>query len=237
MKLRYEYSTPEKLSEAEICRLFSLMEETYDSCDKGQFIEDLLEKDDLILLKDQANTIQGFTTLISSSVCINGEQARVVFSGDTLISREYWGTPTLAVATVRYFCKLYNKDMAPLYWILISKGYRTYRFMPLYFHEFWPRLDSTIPAQIKAIRDKYITKKYGSRYNSERAIISADESQYYLNSEQQECHGSSRPDVAFFLEANPGYTKGDELVCICEISPENFRPIIKRFKLNIPNFD
>jgi hypothetical protein len=39
---------------------------------------------------------------------------------------------------------------------------------------------------------------------------------------------TSRPDVAFFLRSNPGYTQGDELVCLTELSCSNLRPLARR---------
>jgi hypothetical protein len=39
---------------------------------------------------------------------------------------------------------------------------------------------------------------------------------------------AARPDVAFFLRANPGYRQGDELVCLCPLSRDNMRPLTRR---------
>src|SRR3546814_15004539 len=37
-----------------------------------------------------------------------------------------------------------------------------------------------------------------------------------------------RPDVLFFLQRNPGYDQGDELVCLTELSLENQNPLAAR---------
>jgi hypothetical protein len=39
---------------------------------------------------------------------------------------------------------------------------------------------------------------------------------------------ASRLDVRFFLQCNFGYTKGDELVCLCALSVDNMRPLTRR---------
>jgi len=36
------------------------------------------------------------------------------------------------------------------------------------------------------------------------------------------------PEVAFFLARNPGYARGDELVCLCELAAEKLRPLARR---------
>jgi hypothetical protein len=38
--------------------------------------------------------------------------------------------------------------------------------------------------------------------------------------------------VRFFLEKNPGYARGDELVCVAEISPGNMRGLARRMLLD-----
>jgi hypothetical protein len=36
------------------------------------------------------------------------------------------------------------------------------------------------------------------------------------------------PDVRFFLERNPGYVRGDELVSLTSLEPENLTPAGRR---------
>ena len=36
------------------------------------------------------------------------------------------------------------------------------------------------------------------------------------------------PHVAFFVSANPGHARGDELVCLTELAPENLTPAGRR---------
>ena len=45
------------------------------------------------------------------------------------------------------------RPRAEFYWFLISKGYKTYRFLPLFFREFYPRHDAPTPAWAKEILD------------------------------------------------------------------------------------
>jgi hypothetical protein len=35
-------------------------------------------------------------------------------------------------------------------------------------------------------------------------------------------------EVRFFLERNPGYKHGDELVCLCELTEDNLKPLSQR---------
>jgi hypothetical protein len=38
----------------------------------------------------------------------------------------------------------------------------------------------------------------------------------------------SRPEVQFFLQKNPGYRHGDELLCLTELCSSNLRPLARR---------
>jgi len=41
------------------------------------------------------------------------------------------------------------------------------------------------------------------------------------------------PDVAFFATSNPGWTEGYDLVCLCELAPENLRPSMRPMLLGL----
>ncbi len=49
------------------------------------------------------------------------------FSGDTIIEKEYWGNRALTCAMYRYIVSFKLRyPLVPVYWILISKGFKTY---------------------------------------------------------------------------------------------------------------
>ena len=56
------------------------------------FHRDLNNKDWIILLRDEHDRLQGFSTLALYETEFNGKPISVVYSGDTIIRREYWGT-------------------------------------------------------------------------------------------------------------------------------------------------
>jgi len=38
-------------------------------------------------------------------------------------------------------------------WLLITSGFRSYRFLPLFWREFYPRYDSVTPQQVQQLID------------------------------------------------------------------------------------
>ena len=80
------------LSRVEVSAMHSLMTRYYDNVDEAIFQKDLMEKDQVILLEDnQTGQLKGFSTFMSFDVSVDCQSVRAIFSGDTIVEREYWG--------------------------------------------------------------------------------------------------------------------------------------------------
>src|SRR6266508_249933 len=82
-------------------RMFTLMRKYYDAVTEETFQADLARKDAVILLRDRGE-LQGFSTLVSLRVTVGRKTVYGVFSGDTVIEKQYWGQQALPVAFLRY---------------------------------------------------------------------------------------------------------------------------------------
>src|SRR4051812_27365388 len=91
-----------QLAPADRARMLALMQTYYDGVAEAEFLGDLAGKDAVILLKDAGHVIQGFSTLVSLPVEVEGRRARGVFSGDTVLDKFYWGSRALGSAFLRY---------------------------------------------------------------------------------------------------------------------------------------
>lgn len=219
------------VGEAELRRMYALMEMHYENTSFESFRKDLLEKESTLMLRDSEDVIQGFTTLKTYRMMVDGVPVQLVFSGDTIISKAYWGEAALHKA---WICDIYRKledGMTNAYWLLISKGYKTYRFLPVYFNHFYPNARMETPAFEKRIMDSFCKHKYPGEYSQERGVISFEGTRDYLKqgiADVEERHLKD-PDIAFFLEKNPGYLQGDELVCLTRLDMDNIKPRGRRY--------
>ena len=75
--------------------MFLLMDTFYDHMNEDIFLDDLNKKHYCILLKNKAGEIMGFSTQQILSFEIDGESIHGVFSGDTIIHKDYWGSMEL----------------------------------------------------------------------------------------------------------------------------------------------
>ena len=142
--------TPQSLSESQTAQLYALYATYYGGTSSELFQRDLQEKDQILILQD-GNTPVGFTTLKIIRAEHQNQPVRAVFSGDTIIRHEYWGSQTLPLA----WCELIGKIQAqqphiPLYWLLIVKGDRTYRYLNVFSKQYYPNRKTPTHPKSKA---------------------------------------------------------------------------------------
>jgi hypothetical protein len=223
------------LSGHDVAEMFALHAGLYDHVTERDFLRDLEEKDWVLVLRDEAGTeIRGFTTILLLDVEIRGERVSAVFSGDTGVDPTYWGGQALVKAWTCFMGELLGQRAdRRLFWFLISKGYRTYLYLPLFFHAFYPRLDVATPTFERELIQRLATLKYPRDFNPETGVIEFAHSHGHLTAALAEVseHRRQHPHVRFFLERNPGYARGHELVCLAEIAPENMKGLARRMLL------
>lgn len=222
----------QKLTELEKKTMFSLMDEFYDDTTYHVFIEDLEEKDYSILLFDTDNRIKGFSTQKRMSVEVGGEKVHGVFSGDTIIHKNYWGSIELYRLFAKYFIS-YGKRHGSFYWFLISKGYKTYKMLPLFFKEFYPNYKEKTPAYEQELIHSFGSVKYPDEYGRESGVIQYKGKKDKLKSGVADITKKQLNDlhILHFLKLNPEYFKGNDLVCIAKLTEENLKPAVRRLLL------
>ncbi|MEB3221013.1 MAG: hypothetical protein VKS61_02950 [Candidatus Sericytochromatia bacterium] len=237
MTLSGSVTTPEALDATERGRMLALMVAHFEGVSPEAFQHDLEQKRWVIVLRDAAGELQGFTTIGLDAVEVEGRRIEAVFSGDTIVHRDHWGTTELAQAWGRFVLSLARADgEAPLYWFLISKGHRTYRFLPLYFQAYWPRHDADTPPFEADVMAQLAGARYPGCFDPEAGVLRFGGTKDRLRDELAEIPaGRLRdPAVRFFLERNPGYVHGDELVCLARLAPDNLTPAAWRVLRQAP---
>jgi hypothetical protein len=196
-----------------------------------RFESDLDEKDQVLLIWNDG-VLAGFTTLCQYQFHFEGRDLEIIFSGDTIMDRQFWGSQELAFAWLREIGRAARASCGrPLYWFLIVKGHRTYRYMPAFGINFVPRWTKDAQdVDLLRLRDALAQDRFGSWYQPATGIVRFPDQRDRLAwpwaapTEREK----NRADVSFFLNTNPGYVDGDELVCLCPLTPDNMRPLTRR---------
>jgi hypothetical protein len=213
------------LAPAEIDGMYELFDEYY-RASREVFARDLAGKGWAILFHDgdaASPGLHGFTTLALYETTVQGQRLSVVYSGDTLIRPAYWGTPALPRAWIKTVLALAAGRCQPLYWLLITSGYKTYRFLPVFFDEFYPRHDRPTPPAAQALLEALAEERFGREFRPGQGIVRFARGATPLRPGVAEVTPErlKDPHVAFCLARNPGHQRGDELVCLTRIHADN----------------
>lgn len=209
----------------------------YEGTVRNQFFRDLLSKTESLLLY-HSGTLVGFSTIDYHLRKWRQTPIRVVYSGDTIVHPDHWGQQAMAFRWIERMGQVKRRQPeTPLYWFLIVKGHRTYRFLPAFAREFHPGGKTARP-DLKELSDSLATEKFGKDYNSTTGVVEFTKSRGHLAKAiaRPTPREITKADVQFFLKRNPGYQRGHELVCLCELKPENLKPLARRLFLKAQTY-
>lgn len=228
----------EALPEPDRAAMCALMDAYYEGVTPDRFRDDLSEKGAVILLRERGSgAIVGFSTLMTLTAIVDAEPVAGVFSGDTIVARDHWGEGLLArvwidavLAEVRALQR--TRPGAPVYWFLICAGYKTFRYLPLFFRRFVPApgapadaAEALEAARLRRIAAAFARTKFGDAFDEAAGVVRLRHATPLRAGVAEVTEARRRdPAVAFFADANPGHARGDELVCLAEVSLGNLTP-------------
>jgi hypothetical protein len=215
------------LPESEVERMFALMDAHYENVTPDGFRRDLAAKRWTILLRDKLGILQGFSSLQLFTL----GAATYLYSGDTIVNPEHWLDGGLVGAFGHVLLRLFEEfGEERLYWFLLSKGFRTYRLLPLHFLVYIPGVQQVQDPELLARRDALAAHLFGSAYEIATGRVLAHPGKDRLRPKMALIpeHRQHDRHVAFFLEHNPGFAQGDELACLVPLSRANLTPMAWR---------
>ena len=211
-----------ELVAADKARMFELLARHFEGVTAGQFARDLAEKN-LALLLERDRDLVGFSTLLAYTTQFEGAEINVIYSGDTIVTPEAWGSTALPRAWVAGVEALRTQlPPARCFWLLLTSGFRTYRFLPVFWREFFPRFDRDTPENLRRLLNQLGQERFGAQFDPAPGIVRFRFPQKLCSGLKEVPLGREHdPHVSFFLSQNAGHVNGDELVCLTELCPEN----------------
>lgn len=216
--IRASYRRIEHLTLAEVMRLYEIFQAHYDHAPLATFLSDLDRKTGVFLLrrKDDGQLV-GFSTYAVCPLQVGGRTVRGIFSGDTVIEKAYWGNRALQGAFIkRLLCEVLKNPFMPQYWLLISKGYKTYLLLANNFPEYYPRRDRE-DEKLRAIVEAYCEELFPGKLDRESMLLDFGPQANCLKEGVADVTPQlSRdvPAIAFFERRNPTWQRGTELPCV-----------------------
>jgi hypothetical protein len=215
--------------------MFNIFEKYYANISYAGFLSDLNKKNKaIILVERKSNTIKGFSTILDLKFQVNGKEVKGLFSGDTIVEKEFWGGMSLQLAFTIYMIKEKLKNpFKKHYWFLISKGYKTYLLMAKNCPIHYPKVGMKTPQHEKLIIDTFGKTMYPEHYNPDKGLIEFISAHDQLKDEVAPITNKMLENemIRFFVQKNPHWSRGDELVCLADFGPSIlFNFVSRRFK-------
>ncbi len=219
----------ESLNATQRDEMFVLLAAHFEGVTRERFERDLAEKNWVVEIRCDGRLF-GFSTLLVREAQHEGKAITAVYSGDTIVASEARGSTALArswIAAVNAIRA--GLDMRPCYWLLLTSGFRTYRFLPVFWREFFPRHCKPTPPDTQRLLSQLASAQYGTSFDSATGLVRFTQPQMLRGRLSLVPPGREKDaDVAFFLARNPNHAQGDELVCLTEISEANLTPAGRR---------
>jgi hypothetical protein len=226
-RLSAEVAARALLTHSDRREMYQLLETYFESTSYPQFEQDLAEKDAVILLRDPEDArVVGFSTLMKLPITVGNRPVVGFFSGDTIIAREHWGSSLLGRLWLRTVFSEAGRirGQSPhtlFYWFLICSGYKTWRYLPIFFRDYAPHPERNLSAFDGQVLQTLAADKFGDQYHPDAGVIRFRRANPLRRGVAEVGQRLRDPMVHFFIRMNPGHAQGDELACLAPITRSN----------------
>ncbi len=230
---RGEYRKSENFSEKDLRQMYAIFEKYYENVNFENFARDFSNKSGAFLvLHPKSGDIVGFSTIKELSLEIDGKMTHAFFSGDTVVEKEFWGTRILPYLMFKYVISFRMRKLGdPIYWLLISKGFKTYLVMANNWYSYYPHYKGKHQG-LKKVIDAYSEAYYGDYYIKDKGLLDFGDDYAPLKGDIAPITDEMRqksPKIKFFEQVNPEWERGTELVCVGAIPTKDIFRYIERF--------
>jgi hypothetical protein len=222
-----------KFSERDLQQMYSIYQKYYENTRYDLFTRDFRKKTGaFLILHPRTREIVGFSTVLNCDIKIGNKVSHAFFSGDTVIEKEFWGSRALQRCMYRYLLTMKAKHpFEPVYWMLISKGFKTYLLLANNYYGYWPHPDGECD-RLQPIVEAYCEQYFSEYYDRTTGVLNFGDDYQPLKGDVAPITDEMRqksPKIRFFEERNPMWEKGTELPCIGEIVWGDIFKYVQRF--------
>lgn len=219
--LTASYSRIAKIDVHVIRQMYKVFSQYYENTSWEVFLHDLSKKTGAFILRNPTGRVVGFSTVMTCRIQVGGRPVHGVFSGDTIIERAYWGSRALQLEFFKFLiAEKARHPLRPIYWFLISKGFKTYLLLANNFYTYFPRHDGQ-DEYLGDIVDAYCEQMFPAYYQRERRLLDFGHDYSPLRGDVAEITERMRHEnskIRFFEGCNPEWRRGTELPCVGEVS-------------------
>lgn len=227
------YRSINKIDVHDIRQMYGIYCQYYENTAWDIFLRDLSNKTGaMILICPKEQRIVGFSTVMTRDMTVQGKVSRGVFSGDTIIEKAYWGSRALQLAFYKFL--LTEKARHPrktIYWLLISKGFKTYLLLANNFVTYYPHPENK-HSYLADVVDDYCQQMFADYYDAQNGILDFGQDYQCLKGDVANITESMRrtnTKIAYFEQCNPEWRRGTELPCVGVFDFKNLSQYVLRY--------
>lgn len=231
--LKAIYKKVSKIDVHDIRQMYGIYCQYYENTTWDIFLRDLSKKTGaFVLYCPKEGRVVGFSTIMTCDIVVQGKAARSVFSGDTVIEKAYWGSRALQVAFYKFMiAEKIRYPRQSIYWLLISKGFKTYLLLANNFHTYYPNPEHN-NEHLAEVVDGYCRQMFSEYYDAKNRILDFGSDYQCLKGDVANITETMRREnhkIDFFEQCNPEWRRGTELPCVGVFDVENMSRYV--FKL------
>ena len=224
----------ELLGPADRERMFTLFGQWFEGYGEEYFAQEAAAVDHCVLLTDAVTSeLVGFATLYQTVALIGGRAVGVFHTPHCVVDRPYWGSNELLRAMVGFMFDqaLRVRPEHPWYWHYSAVGYRSYRYMPMLFQRYAPRLGHELDPFDRQVRDWVGHRHFAQYYKPAEGVVDWNWDGYGLSPQALEINEAKldNPAIAAFRQLNPRWSEAVEILCQAPLTLDNTTKVARRW--------
>lgn len=212
-----------ELSVAQRGALFALLGKHFAGVERDGFDRDLADKTHVLRLVDGEGRLLGFSTIDYRRRRFGDDDGALLYSGDTIVDPAAWAGANLGPAWVAAVFALHAAQQGgPLWWLLLTSGVRTHRYLDVYCRHYHPAPPGRDDGDAATLLPGLCAERFADRFDPTTGVVRLDAPQALLpHLATLPPHLADDASVAFFLARNPGWRSGEELASLCRLDVDN----------------
>ncbi|NML47455.1 hypothetical protein HHL11_27140 [Ramlibacter sp. G-1-2-2] len=190
----------------------------------------LKEHGELALYRDPGDgSLVGMAAIHVEPLEFRGRKLVVIFTSHAIVDERFRGHNLLQRAGARtYLRSCLRHPLRSKFWVFDTFSYRSYLLLTRNMHAFWPRRERATPEWEAAFMDHYGRLRYGEDWGEAGIVRRSPHKRLLPGTARVDADKLRNPDIAYYVEANPGHAEGDMLLCICPLNWANWWGILSR---------
>ena len=199
---------------------------------EGAFVDNIRTKRDLVRLRGGDGRLVGIGTADVFELTHARRTVTVIYAGNTAFADATRGQGLVHRIGFRYFLQAKRRHpFRPVYAAFTSFSWSSYLSLTRNFTRSWPRRHERLPAWEAGLYRQVGLRLFGEQYDPASGVARNLDRRLRPDVAALPDRLAADPDVRYFLARNPGYARGDVLLCLAPLSLANWWSAARRMML------